>query len=165
MYLWTCGRFKSANHKKIGSANRESPKCHTSGRPANLTNYLSTQFCGICDLRNLFADPPPLQISNGFASSPSSSSDLVIIFYRQLQLEAHVASKLSKKIASTSSSLPFPGPSPLPPHPHPPNTHTEKLKNLFPSHFIKDPLRLFLSRPPICSPTAKSMMIPWHRRR
>jgi hypothetical protein len=41
MYLWTCGSFSSANHKKIGSANRKSGKCHIFGRSANLTNISS----------------------------------------------------------------------------------------------------------------------------
>ncbi len=39
--------FRSANHKKIGSANSKSAKCHICGRSANLTNYLSPQMWGI----------------------------------------------------------------------------------------------------------------------
>jgi hypothetical protein len=46
MYLRTCGSFKSANHKTIGSANRKSAKCHIFGKSANLKNYLSPQICG-----------------------------------------------------------------------------------------------------------------------
>ncbi len=38
-------KFKSANHKKIWSANRKSAKCHICGMSANLTNYLSPQIC------------------------------------------------------------------------------------------------------------------------
>jgi hypothetical protein len=29
MYLWTCGSFKSSNHKKIGSANRRPAELHS----------------------------------------------------------------------------------------------------------------------------------------
>ncbi len=61
MYLRTCGSFKtvkrlgsanskfthykSANHKKIRSANRKPAKCHICGRSANITNYLGSQDC------------------------------------------------------------------------------------------------------------------------
>jgi hypothetical protein len=30
MYLQTCGSFKSANHKKLGSTNRKTAKCQQS---------------------------------------------------------------------------------------------------------------------------------------
>ncbi len=66
MYLRTWGRFKSANHKMIGSANRESEKCHICGRSANLTNYLSRQIYG---LPEFICGPPTFarfQIGHGF---------------------------------------------------------------------------------------------------
>jgi hypothetical protein len=57
MYLRSCGSFRSANHKKIGPANRKFAKCYICGRSANLTNYLSAQVCGcVIFLRNLFGD-------------------------------------------------------------------------------------------------------------
>ncbi len=47
MYLWTCGSFKSANHKKDWlAANRKSVKWHICGRSANITIYLCPQICG-----------------------------------------------------------------------------------------------------------------------
>ncbi len=61
MYLWICGRSKSANHKKIESENHKSAKNHICGRFANLTNYLSSQGLRISDLRNLFADCPTFE--------------------------------------------------------------------------------------------------------
>ncbi len=46
LYLRTCGSFKLANHKKIGSAISKSAKCHICGRSPNV---------------KLFADRPPLR--------------------------------------------------------------------------------------------------------
>ncbi len=40
-------------------SNRKFAKCHICGRSANLTSYSAN--LRICDLRNLFADRPPLQ--------------------------------------------------------------------------------------------------------
>jgi hypothetical protein len=56
MLLQACGRFKyakklgSAKHKKTGSANSKSAKCHIFGRSA--TNYLSPQICGFATHEN-----------------------------------------------------------------------------------------------------------------
>ncbi len=47
MSLRNCGRFKSANHKEIGSANRKSAMCHICGKSANPTNYLSHKFADL----------------------------------------------------------------------------------------------------------------------
>ncbi len=61
--------------KHIGTANRKSAKCHICGRPANLTNCLNSNL-RICDIRNLFADPPPLLNIKSSLSYPK-----YIIFY------------------------------------------------------------------------------------
>jgi hypothetical protein len=62
-YLRTCGGFKSANPKKIGSANGKSAKSHICGRSANIKKLFKCANLQICDLQNLFADHPPLQIA------------------------------------------------------------------------------------------------------
>ncbi len=36
-FFWTCGSFKPANHKKIGSIRCKSAKCHICGRSANFS--------------------------------------------------------------------------------------------------------------------------------
>ncbi len=64
MSLRNCGRFKSANHKEIGSANRKSAMCHICGKSANPTNYLSHKFADL-QFGNLFADRPLLTRSRG----------------------------------------------------------------------------------------------------
>ncbi len=46
--------------KYIVSANRKSANFHICRRSANITNFVSPQNLRICDLRNLFAERPPL---------------------------------------------------------------------------------------------------------
>ncbi len=48
------GSFKSANHKKIGFANRKSSRFNIYGRSAILTNYLSPQSCGFAFCGNFW---------------------------------------------------------------------------------------------------------------
>jgi hypothetical protein len=60
MYLRTCGGLSPQITKKIGSAIRNSVKSHICGRSTNLTNLFKSENLRICDLRNLFADRPPL---------------------------------------------------------------------------------------------------------
>ncbi len=78
MYLGTCG--KSANHKKIWSENSKSAMCHICGRSANVTNYLSSQICGIaiCEPtafayssleKMLFSASPPLPAAVGIKAN------------------------------------------------------------------------------------------------
>ncbi len=46
MYLRTCGRFKSAKHKKIGVRKSQIRKVSHLRRSVNLTSYLGPEICG-----------------------------------------------------------------------------------------------------------------------
>ncbi len=52
--------------KNIGSTNCKFANCHTCGRSANITNFVSPKICGFAvwwtKLRNLFPDRSPLKI-------------------------------------------------------------------------------------------------------
>ena len=56
MHLRTCGKARICKS--------QSRNCHLCRRLANLTNYLRTQIGKFCNLRNLFADCPPLHGHN-----------------------------------------------------------------------------------------------------
>ncbi len=56
IYLRTCGSFKSANHKKLGPQKANPQRVTFAEGP----QILKSTNLRICDMRNLFTDPPTL---------------------------------------------------------------------------------------------------------
>ncbi len=70
MYLRTFRRFMSTNHKKrLGPQNKNPQSATFAGSKNKLVKFATLR---ICDLRNLFADRPPLIVHNISYTSPLS---------------------------------------------------------------------------------------------
>jgi hypothetical protein len=60
MYLRTCGSYKSANHKKDSARKSQIHKVPHLRNVRKSNKLFKSAHLRICDLRNLFADRPPL---------------------------------------------------------------------------------------------------------
>ncbi len=63
MYLRTCERFKSANHKKVWVGKLKIRKVPQLQNAHKSNKYLESANLRICDFVNLFVDRPPLLFS------------------------------------------------------------------------------------------------------